>query len=106
MFSLDGGATPICCRTMNDYFHVALRNIRISDDEISERHLHLHGWRHFFNMELLKGGLTTVQAQAVTGHKTDRMTEWYCHFDPAEFAKAKSVQEALLCTGNGKNQSG
>jgi hypothetical protein len=24
------------------------------------------------------------------------MTEWYCHFDPTEFAKAKEVQEALL----------
>jgi integrase len=37
-------------------FHRALRNIGISDDEIAERHL--HGWRHFFNTELLKGGLT------------------------------------------------
>jgi hypothetical protein len=50
----------------------------------------------FFNTELLKGGLTIPQAQAVTGHKSDRMTEWYCHFDPSEFAKAKQVQETLL----------
>jgi integrase len=96
VFSLDGGATPVCRKTMYQDYHRALRNIGISDDEIAERHLHLHGWRHFFNTELLKGGLTIPQTQAVTGHKSERMTEWYNHFDPAEFAKAKEVQEALL----------
>jgi integrase len=96
VFSLDGGATPMCRKTMYQDFHRALRNIGLSDDEIAERHLHLHGWRHFFNTELLKGGLTIPQAQAITGHKSDRMTEWYCHFDPSEFAKAKQVQETLL----------
>jgi hypothetical protein len=24
------------------------------------------------------------------------MTEWYCHFDPNEFAQARKVQENLL----------
>jgi integrase len=96
VFSLDGGATPICRKTMYQDFHRALRNIGISDDEIAERHLHLHGWRHFFNTELLKGGLTIPQTQAVTGHKSERMTEWYLHFDPAEFAQARRVQEGLL----------
>jgi integrase len=96
VFSLDGGGAPMCRRTMYQDFHRALRNIGISDDEIAERHLHLHGWRHFFNTELLKGGLSIPQAQAVTGHKSDRMTEWYLHFDPSEFAKAKQVQEDLL----------
>jgi integrase len=96
IFSLDGGATPICRKTMYRDYHRALGNIGISDDEIAERHLHLHGWRHFFNTELLKGGLTIPQTQAVTGHKSDRMTEWYTHFDPNEFAQARKVQEGLL----------
>jgi integrase len=96
VFSLDGGATPVCRKTMYQDFHRALRNIGISDDEISERHLHLHGWRHFFNTELLKGGLTIPQTQAVTRHKSERMTEWYLHFDPNEFAQARKVQENLL----------
>jgi hypothetical protein len=73
-----------------------LRNIGISDDEISERHLHLHGWRHFLNTELLKGGLTIPQTQAVTRHKSERMTEWYLHFNPEEFTQARRVQENLL----------
>jgi integrase len=96
VFSLDGGATPICRRTMYDGFHRALNNIGMSNDEISERHLHLHAWRHFFNTELLKGGPSIPQVQAVTRHKSERMTEWYNHFDPSEFMRAKQVQEFLL----------
>jgi integrase len=96
VFSLDGGATPICRKTMYQDYHRALRNIGISDDEIAERHLHLHAWRHFLNTELLKGGLTIPQTQAVTRHKSDRMTEWYLHFNPEEFAQARKVQEGLL----------
>jgi integrase len=83
VFSLDGGATPICRKTMYQDFHRVLRNIGISDDEIAEWHLHLHGWRHFFNTELLKGGLMIPQTRAVTGHKSERMMEWHLHFDPA-----------------------
>jgi creatinine amidohydrolase/Fe(II)-dependent formamide hydrolase-like protein len=51
---------------------------------------------------MLKGGLTIPQAQAITGHKSERMTEWYCHFDPAEFAQARRVQEKLLAPENTK----
>jgi integrase len=96
VFSLDGGARPISRKTMYDDYHRALRNIGICDDEIADRHLHLHGWRHFFNTELLKGGLTIPQVQAITGHKSERMTEWYLHFDPNEFTQARKVQENLL----------
>jgi integrase len=96
VFSLDGGATPICRKTMYQDFHRALRNIGMSDGEISGRHLHLHAWRHFLNTELLKGGLTVPQTQAVTRHKSERMTEWYLHFNPDEFAQARKVQENLL----------
>jgi integrase len=96
LFSLNGGAEPVCRRTIYLDFHRALNKIGISDEEISDRRLHLHAWRHFFNTELLRGGLTVTQAQAVTGHKTERMTEWYLHFDPTEFAKAKAIQEDLL----------
>jgi hypothetical protein len=40
--------------------------------------------------------MTTEQAQAITTHKSERMTERYTHFDPLEFVKAKEIQEALL----------
>jgi len=66
--------------------------------------LHIHAWRHFFNTEMLKGGMTKEQAQAITTHKSERMTERYTHFDPLEFIKAKEIQEALLQPVNDKPQ--
>jgi integrase len=96
LFSDDGGAKPVSRKSIYTSFHEALKSIGITETERKSRKLHLHGWRHFFNTEMLKAGLTVKQAQAITGHKTERMTEWYCHFDATEFAKAKSVQEALL----------
>jgi excisionase family DNA binding protein len=96
LFSFDGGATPVTRRHLYDGLHKALRNIGISKNEIKERGLCIHAWRHFCNTELQRAGLTIPQVQAVTGHKSERMTEWYCHFDASAFGEVQKVQEELL----------
>ena len=50
----------------------------------------------YLNTELQKAGLTTQIVQAVTGHKTERMTEHYTHFDPMEFGEVPNIQANLL----------
>ena len=96
IFSLDGGTTPVYGRLLRDGLNRALRKIGISKEEAKERGLHLHAWRHFLNTELQKAGLTVQIVQAVTGHKSERMTEYYTHFDPREFGEVPEVQAALL----------
>jgi integrase len=96
IFSLDGGTTPVSGRHLRNGLHKALKNIGISKKEAKERGLHLHAWRHFLNTELQKAGLTVQIVQAVTGHKSERMTEYYTHFDPREFGEVPQVQAALL----------
>jgi integrase len=96
LFSENGGVKPIDHKRAINPFYKALNNIGITDTQIKERGLTLHGWRHFCNTEMLKGGLSIEQTQAVTRHKSERMTEWYNHFDPSDFVKALEVQEALL----------
>ena len=100
VFSSNGGAKPVAKVTLMRYLKSALQKIGVSKDEIKERQLCFHGWRHFFNTELLKGGLTIPQAQAITGHKSERMTELYNHFDPCEFLKAREIQDELLRPSN------
>jgi integrase len=97
VFSLDGGAAPVTRKTMYDDFHSALMRIGISREEISERSLHLHAWRHFCNTELQKAGVSLPKVQSVIRHKSDRMTELYSHFDPNEFSEVRRAQEGLLC---------
>ena len=94
--SVQGGGKPVSKLTVYLKFHRALVNIGIPKEQIAERKLHLHAWRHFFNTELLKGGLSVKQTQAVTRHRSEQMTDRYAHFEPSDFVKAKEVQEALL----------
>jgi integrase len=96
LFSLDGGITPISRKHMYNGFMQALKNIGISKEEITERGLNLHAWRHFCNTELQRAGLSIPKVQAVTGHKSTRMTEWYTHFDPATFGEVPKIQADLL----------
>jgi len=96
LFSPDGGGKPVSKLTVYLKFHRALVNIGIPKEQIAQRKLHLHAWRHFFNTELLKGGLSVKQTQAITRHRSEQMTDRYAHFEPSDFIKAKEVQEALL----------
>jgi hypothetical protein len=74
----------------------ALKKIGLTDGEIKERGLNVHAWRHFCNTELQKAGLTIQKVQAVTGHKLERMTEHYTHFDPLDFGEVPKIQAGLL----------
>ena len=74
----------------------ALNKIGISKEEIKSRGLTLHSWRHFLNTELQRQGLTISQVQSVTGHKSERMTEWYNHPDPMNVPNVTKAQAAIF----------
>jgi site-specific recombinase XerC len=71
---------------------------------MKKRGINVHAWRHFCNTELLKGGLTVKKVQAVTGHKSEKMTDNYTHFDPMEFSEVSKIQETLLEPKNAKTK--
>jgi len=96
VFSLDGGATPVTRKLLYNKFHRALNKIGVSQKEVKRRGLSMHSWRHFFNTTLQMANVALSKVQSVTGHKSDRMTEWYTHFDAKEFAEVRGVQESLL----------
>jgi integrase len=96
LFSLDGGATPVRRRLVYNRFHEALVRIGISRAEIQRRGLTIHSWRHFFNTMLQMANVAISKVQSITGHKSDRMTEWYTHYDAREFSEVRNVQETLL----------
>jgi integrase len=91
-----GGDKLVNCNYIYNGLRKALNNIGITDEEIEAWGLNVHAWRHFCNKELQKVGLIIQKVQAVTGHKTERMTEHYTHFDPMEFGEVPEIQAALL----------
>ena len=96
LFSLTGGEKPVTIRHIYNGLQMALKNIGLTQDDIKKRGLNVHAWRHFCNTELLKGGVPVKKVQAVTRHKSTRMTDRYTHFDPMEFVEVLKVQAELL----------
>jgi integrase len=95
VFSLDGGGKPVCRQYLYGEFHRALNRIGINQDEISRRGLTFHSWRHFLNTELQQQGLSLPQVQAVTGHKSDRMTDRYSHLDARQLTNVMDAQQVI-----------
>ena len=96
VFSLSGGAAPASRNYFAMELNRALNKIGINTEDIKSRGLTLHSWRHFLNTELQRQGLTKQQVQSVTGHKSERMTEWYNHPDPMNVPNVTKAQAAIF----------
>jgi integrase len=106
LFSLNGGGKPVSRKHIWTGLRKALKRIGISDEEYETRGLNVHAWRHFCNTELQKEGLTIQKVQAVTGHKSERSTERYTHFNPLDFVEVAEIQAKLLKPKTVKSDSG
>jgi integrase len=96
IFSLNGGATPVSRNYIARELNKAFDKVGISREEIKQRGLTLHSWRPFLNTELQRQGLTVSQVQSVTGHKSQRMTEWYNHPDARNIPDVTKAQGAIF----------
>jgi integrase len=103
VFSVNGGATPICHTVLFKGFHEALQKIGIDKKEIKRRGLTLHSWRHFVNTDFQRQGLTIQQVQSVTGHLTNSMTERYSHLDARQIDAIIEAQAAIAGTDQPKD---
>jgi integrase len=84
------------------YIHISFRKalvkIGINEAEITRRSLTIHGWRHFLNTELLNQGLTVMQVQGVTRHKSINMTERYNHLSAEQMTDVCKAQAVIAGT--------
>ncbi|MFP3041333.1 tyrosine-type recombinase/integrase [Treponema primitia] len=105
VFSEDGGVTPYGRKTVYNELHRALEKVGIDKAEVKRRGISVHAWRHFLNTELLKQGLTIEQVQSVTGHRSDRMTEWYTHLDPRDLTDVMKAQYVIAGIPSGLDKA-
>jgi integrase len=99
VFSDDGGISPLTVDRIRRRFENALKNIGIDNAERIRRNITFHAWRHFLNTLLLMSNVVVSKVQKVTGHKTQKMTENYTHFDAKQFSEVRDVQNSLLFIG-------
>lgn len=77
VFSRDGGRKPLYDRTVTGALRQALLNIGLSAEQIRERKLTFHCWRHFYNSVLLRHGVPLSVTQQLVGHTTVASTTRY-----------------------------
>jgi len=99
VFSLDGGKTPIK-EGIRRALYRALERIGISQAERKASNVVLHSWRYFCDTILLESGMPIAGVQAITGHKTEEMTEHYSRVDGRNFGRrVQAIQEGVLGIG-------
>ena len=67
---------PIGKRSIALAYRHALGGIGITQEEIAERHLSFHAWRHWYN-SMLRGHVPDHALRRLTGHSSGEMTERY-----------------------------
>ena len=95
IFSFNG-VRPIEGRILTSGLYTALKNIEISEEDIKERNIKFHSWRHFFNTTLRKNGLADSKIQRITGHKTQEMTENYTHWQVEDLREVVRIQDGII----------
>ena len=69
------------------YLETMRKELGITDEQAGQivsdykaRRVSFHSWRHFANTYFRSQGIHDSKVQAVTGHKTQEMTELYTHY--------------------------
>ena len=99
VFSLDGGTTPIK-EGIRRILYRAMGRLGISKEERKAHNVVFHSWRYYWNTKLIEAGMSIESVQAITGHKTQQMTEHYSKADGRAFGRqVQSIQERILELG-------
>ncbi len=96
VFSFSCGKNPVHRQRLTESLYVALEKIGISPDERKARNITFHSWRHFFNTYLRAANISDAKIQAVTGHRTQTITENYTKFRMDDYKEVIEVQEGLF----------
>lgn len=95
IFSINN-KSPVSPSGILKSLYYALEKIGINEQERKERNITFHGWRHFFNTQLIGSGVDKMIVQSLTGHSSDAMTENYLHLGLEHFKEVEKIQENML----------
>jgi len=85
--------TPVAYGTIQQFYKEALKRAKIDH---AGRHITFHSWRHFFNTAMRAEKVPDAILRAVTGHRTEQMTEQYTSFQLEHYADVINAQKKLF----------
>ncbi len=95
VFSYNCGKRPATGNCVTEWLYRVMRNIDITEAERKKRNLTFHSWRHFFNTYLRSRGVPDAKIQAITGHRTQELTEHYTKFGLEHYKDVYDAQDGL-----------
>lgn len=81
-------------KTINKAFFNALGKTGF---ELETHNLSFHSWRHSFNT-LMRGNIPEDKLRKITGHKSEKMSDHYTHYDMDSFEDVRQEQNKLFLT--------
>lgn len=79
-------------KKINAAFSNALSKTDLDLDKLT---ITFHSWRHTFNT-LMRGNISDEKLRKITGHKSDKMTDHYTHYDISNYEDVRLEQNKLL----------
>ncbi|MBN2161030.1 MAG: tyrosine-type recombinase/integrase [Spirochaetes bacterium] len=76
--------------------YTAMRHIGISEEDRRARKLSFHSHRYFFNSLMINAKVPLLKIQALTGHRTDRMSAHYYQNALEDLADIRAIQEGIF----------
>lgn len=96
IFSLQGGKRPVSPKIFGMALKKALIKLGLTKEEIKERNITFHSWRHFANTVMRARNVPDPVVQSITGHSTAQMTEHYSHFNLEHQKAIMDYQRQLI----------
>jgi integrase len=88
IFSFNNGVTPISRNYIYKDFYSAMKKIGLSRNELNERNISFHSYRHTFASILANKNLPELFIRKLTGHASQEVFNGYTHIELEELQKA------------------
>ena len=84
------------CDTINYCSRNALINPLLKRCEALKINKTFHGFRHFFNSQLIAAEISSEVIRGMIGHESQTMSEHYMHLETMQSTKVQALQSAIL----------
>ncbi len=86
---------PISKKAVEEEFNLAIESLGMTPDERKLRRLTFHSWRHWYN-SMLRGQVSDHALRALTGHRSEAMTDRYTEIPEQTRAVIVGLADSLV----------